>query len=77
MFRSTYHIYQSNRHRLNIIKALPSFMAASKDPAKEEEILAIILKTVIKQNNTGLISKESDIKSGVSIFEKIFNTKSK
>jgi hypothetical protein len=71
MFRSTYHIYQSNRHRLNIVRAMPSFMAASNDTKKEEEILSIILKTVIKFNKTGLITKESDVKDGISIIEKL------
>jgi hypothetical protein len=73
MFRSTYHIFQSNKHRLNIVRALPSFMASSNDPTKEEEILAIILKTVIKYNKTGLISRESDMKSGVSIIERLIS----
>lgn len=73
MFRSTYHIFQFNRHRLNIIRALPSFIAASKDSAKEEEILAIILKTIIKYNKTGLISKEADMGNGVSLIEKLIH----
>jgi len=73
MFRSTYHIFQSNRHRINVVEVLPSFMAASKDPIKEEEILAIILKTVIKYNKTGLITKEADIKSGISFIERLIS----
>ena len=74
MFRTTLHLYQNNRHKLNVLISMPAFLSAS-NPEKENEIFMAILKIVIRFSNTGLINKESDFNNGISAAEKIINKK--
>lgn len=74
MLRTTFHLFQVNRHRLNILRSMPAFIAAAK-PNQENKVFFKILESTIKYSNTGLISKESDFNSGFSLIEKIVSSK--
>lgn len=82
MLSATFQIYQHVKHKLSVLRSLPSLIVASEHQKKEggdmsnEQITIYnkVLDIIITFSNTGIIGQEQELKPTQDILSKILDT---
>ncbi len=75
MIRSYFHLYEHNRHKIAVIKSLPTLIYASGDSGQYKFAYSKIIELIVQANNMGIISKENDASISTDLVKELIKKK--